>query len=133
MLSQFITFIYSDNQFLSCERRGQNFLISSKSTFTYLFTHAVQSEMNEQIETSELKLGCSGLSLVIAHFLINNTHCNEYELFKDSDKKCRIRTICTYSMFKSMSHAEITLSSVLLKCLSRKIQVKMRTTRHMSP
>lgn len=62
-----------------------------------------------------------------------NTHFNECNVFKDSDKKCKIRTICAYSMFKSMSHAEITLSSVPLEHRSRKIQVKMRTTRHISP
>lgn len=49
-----------------------------------------------------------------------NTHFNECYVFKDSDKKCKIRTMCAYSMFKSMSHAEVTLSSVLLERRLRK-------------
>lgn len=62
-----------------------------------------------------------------------NTHFNEYDVFKDNDKKYKIRTMHAYSMFKSMSHAIIILSLVLLEHWSRKIQIKMRTTRHISP
>lgn len=92
-----------------------------------------------ELTNSDLRtqtLSRSVLPFAIAHFKINyvlNTHFNEYDVFKDSDKKCKIRTVCAYSMLKSMSHAEITLSSVLLEHRSRKIQVKMRTTRHISP
>lgn len=54
----------------------------------------------------------------VAHFLMNNMQnspFDERDVFKDSDKKCKILKMCAYGMLKSMSHAEITLSLVLLE------------------